>query len=173
MSIVWRLEAQSRRTSVMASSWFVSRNDVRTHDPQNVNDQIAYAHQVLSADPKLAGGFNAIGFSQGAPSSLARTHCNRRPVPSCLRREIQQPACPYPHLCGRSASRCASPPSWSSLLFAQACSGSLGAPEITARSAMRSASSSTLASTSRWCRITSSRPSASPLSLPPFPHARR
>ena len=47
------------------------------HVPQNVNDQIEYAHSVLAADPKLAGGFNAIGFSQGCipflpPRSLTK-----------------------------------------------------------------------------------------------------
>jgi len=32
----------------------------------NANRQVEYAHKLITEDPRLAGGFNAIGFSQGA-----------------------------------------------------------------------------------------------------------
>ena len=48
----------------MASLWFASHESFPDAS-QNVNSQIEYAAKVLAADPKLAGGFNAIGFSQG------------------------------------------------------------------------------------------------------------
>jgi hypothetical protein len=35
----------------------------------NVNDQIDYVCQKLAADPNLADGFNAVGFSQVTPPS--------------------------------------------------------------------------------------------------------
>jgi palmitoyl-protein thioesterase len=47
----------------------------------NVNDQVAYVCKKLKADPNLAGGFNALGFSQGGQFLRAYVErCNDPPV---------------------------------------------------------------------------------------------
>jgi len=46
-----------------------------------VNDQVASVCKMLAADPKLQGGFNAIGFSQGGQFLRAYVErCNNTPV---------------------------------------------------------------------------------------------
>lgn len=47
----------------------------------NVNDQVDYVCQKLAADPNLANGFNAMGFSQGSQFLRAYVErCNNPPV---------------------------------------------------------------------------------------------
>jgi len=46
----------------------------------NVNDQIDFAAKQIAADPKLKGGFNAIGFSQG--SQFLRAYVQRYNTPA-------------------------------------------------------------------------------------------
>eukprot|EP01124_Arcella_intermedia_P031595 TRINITY_DN7179_c0_g1_i1.p1 TRINITY_DN7179_c0_g1~~TRINITY_DN7179_c0_g1_i1.p1 ORF type:complete len:297 (-),score=46.37 TRINITY_DN7179_c0_g1_i1:63-866(-) len=47
----------------------------------NVNDQVASVCETLKSDPQLAGGFNAVGFSQGSQFLRAYVErCNDPPV---------------------------------------------------------------------------------------------
>jgi palmitoyl-protein thioesterase len=47
----------------------------------NLNDQVAHACHQLATNPRLAGGFNAIGFSQGGQALRAYVQrCNHPPV---------------------------------------------------------------------------------------------
>jgi len=67
----------------------------------NINNQIDFACKQLKADPKLAGGFNAIGFSQGGQFLRAYVQrCNDPPVNNLITMGAQHqgvfgfPKCP-------------------------------------------------------------------------------
>jgi len=75
---------------------------------KNVNDQIAYVCDLLKSDPKLSGGFNAVGFSQGSQFLRAYVQrCNSPPVKNLISVGGQhQGIFGLPHCPGESSTLC-------------------------------------------------------------------
>jgi len=75
---------------------------------KNINDQVAFVCDLLSKDPKLSGGFNAVGFSQGSQFLRAYVQrCNSPPVRNLISVGGQhQGVFGLPHCPGENSTLC-------------------------------------------------------------------